>query len=150
MTDREAPESLEAACLTFSSFLLQSGYPERVRWVEQFDVLWDRSQILVRPRLTQETWKAASKKYATGIERGHGIALYAFSALADLTIATILVPRNEDEAERSLTPCGGLKMSAAATKPPVREIAGQLAWLILSIWYRSPSQLFRTNYLELD
>lgn len=45
MTER-APESFSEACRRFSVFLQQNGYPERLRWVTQQDVVWTGRELL--------------------------------------------------------------------------------------------------------
>jgi hypothetical protein len=146
MTDQELPASLETATHRFSHFLEQNGYPRQVLWVEQGDVVWDRCQVWVRPDSSQIAFDHARERYADGIRGGLGVCFHAFSELAGTTVATILVPKDHDEAQRALIPLGGLKLNAATNKLSARHVAARVTWLILSMRHRKSSRLFWTGH----
>ena len=150
MTREETPNSLSEVTQRFSKFLRENGYPEQVVWVEQTDLVWDQHQlcICVRERPTQIALDHAGKKYAAGIRNVLGVSLYAFSEVAGTAVAAVILPKDEDTAQRHLMPRGGLKLSAATQKLRARRITNSLTWLILSMRYKASSRLFWDQYLE--
>jgi hypothetical protein len=77
-----------------------------------------------------------------------GVTLYAFSELPGTAIAAVILPKEEDAAQRHLIPRGGLKLSAATQKLRVRRITNRVTWFILSMRYKASSRLFWDQYLE--
>jgi len=128
-----APSSLNQALEQFSTFLLQNGYPERVTFVGPGDLIWTRKRLWVRP---PETFDAAEKSYSSGIDRGLGVCLHAFGVTPDLTIATIFIPIDQDEGQRSLMGMGQLKLSAALNKMQTDCITNNLTWRLMSLRHR--------------
>ena len=104
----------------------------------------------VRLPPTQTAWNHACQRYLEGIRNGFGFALYAFSELAGTAVAAVILPKDDAEAQRSLMPLGGVKLSAATKRLPAREVAGRLTWLILSLRYRAWSRWFRVAYLTCE
>lgn len=150
MIGAEIPNSLNEASQRFSRFLRENGYPEQVAWVEQTDLVWDRHQLCacVRKRPTQIAWDRACQRYAEGIRNGLGVELHAFSEVAGTAIAAVIVPKDEDAAQRRLMPRSGLKLSAATRKLTARRVTNSLTWLVLSLFHRADSRSFWDDYLE--
>jgi hypothetical protein len=135
----EAASSLTQASDGFSKFLKENGDPERVVWVGRRDLIWGRGRVWIKE---PETWDAASKLYTLGIERGLGVCLRAFAKTLSSTIATVFVPKDDDQRQRSLMPLGGLKMSARVHSLPARRVKSNLLWIVLSAWYRQSTLSF--------
>jgi hypothetical protein len=148
MIDRDTPGSLDEAHRRFSRFLRENNYPEQILWVEQEDIVWSRSQLWVRSRSTPDAWDRACQGYAIGMKNDLGVTLYAFSELPGTAIAAVILPKEEDAAQRHLIPRGGLKLSAATQKLRVRRITNRVTWFILSMRYKASSRLFWDQYLE--
>ena len=146
-SSNEVPETFDEACQRFSKFLGENRYSEQVIWVDQTDVVWDGHQVWVRVRSVQTVLEQARKKYEGGAISGFGVALFAFSDLAGSTIATLILPEDEDQAQRFLMPRPGLKLSARVEKFPARVVANPLTWLILSMRHRKFSRSFRADSL---
>ena len=147
MMDHKAPETLPEALDVFSMFLKNNGYPEQILWVGKNDVAWDRRQLRIRVRPLQKAWQTACETYTGGIKRRLGVSLYAFSSIEGMTIATVLVPENEDMAQRSRIPPDELKLSTATNSLPACRVTSRLVWLALSLCHRRSSRLFRTTHL---
>jgi hypothetical protein len=130
-SSNEVPETFDEACQRFSKFLGENRYSEQVIWVDQTDVVWDGHQVWVRVRSVQTVLEQARKKYEGGAISGFGVALFAFSDLAGSTIATLILPEDEDQAQRFLMPRPGVKLSARVEKFPARVVANPLTWLHL-------------------
>jgi hypothetical protein len=150
MSSQDAPASFNDACQRFSRFLRENGYPERLTWVEHADVVWHRRQLWVRARPLQTVLDRASQRYEEGARNGHGVKLHAFSELGQTAIAAIILPKDDDEAERALMPRGCLKFSAATKKLTARLVTNHLTWLILSVLHRADSRSFWGSYLDLS
>lgn len=137
-----APQTLKEAEERFSGFLRSHDVPDRVRWVDPTDAVWDRSRpcLLVRPTPTSS--ETASQRYAEGIKNGFGISLHAFSELTDWTIATIILPRDSEEAQRLLIRVGELKLSLAVQRLNARVVEHRITWSILARRYRASSRAF--------
>jgi hypothetical protein len=140
-------ETFDEACQHFSKFLGENHCSEHILWVDQTDVVWDRHQVWILVRPIQTAIERARKKYEAGAGSGFGVALLAFSDLAGYTVETIILPKDDDEAQRFLMPRGGLKLSARLKKFPARAVANPLIWLILSTWHRKFSRSFRVDSL---
>jgi hypothetical protein len=149
MSSHETPAFPEA-CQRFSRFVRENGYPEQVLWVEQADVVWWRQQLLVRVRPVQTGRDRACQRYEEGIRNGSGVLLHAFSEIEGTAIAAVILPRDEDVAQRHLMPQSGLKLSVATTKLSARHITNRLTWWILTLRRRTSSRLFWDGYLELS
>ena len=81
-----------------------------------------------------------------GIERGLGVCLQAFGKTEDSTIATVFVPKDDDESQRALMPLGGLKMSARVQSLPAHRVRSNLLWIALSAWYRKSTLSFLDSF----
>ena len=150
MISEQTPPSFDEASRRFSKFLRQNGSPEQVAWVEQADVLWDthRLCVCVRSRSPQVARDQAYQRYAAGIRNGVGVELHAFAELPERSVAAIILPKDDDAAQRHLIAPGGLKLCLATKKLPARSITNRLTWLILSVRHRTASQSFWDAYLE--
>jgi hypothetical protein len=148
MSHNASAESFDEACQRFSQFLGKNDYPEHLCWVEPQDAVWARSQLWVNGRSEKTAWRRASRQYADGIRTGLGVSLYAFAEFAGTTIATILVPQNEDAAQRCLMPRNSLKLSAAVKKLSARRVSNHLSWMILSMLYRTSTRSFWASYFD--
>jgi hypothetical protein len=149
MNSQETPASLNEACQRFSRFLQQNDYPEQIVWVEQADLVWDQRHlcVCVRERPTQIAWDHASQRYEEGIRNGNGVLLLAFSQLGETSVAAVILPKDDDAAQRHLIPRSGLKLSAATKKLSARRFTNRLTWLIQSARNRTASRLFWDEYL---
>jgi hypothetical protein len=147
MSDNEAPKSFNEACQRFSRFLQENGYPEQILWVGPSDVVWHRRLPRVHVRPTPTRWESARQRYATGLSGGFGVSLFAFSELDGTSIAAVILPTDDDAAQRSLIPPRGLKLSAATKKLGARRVANRMTWLIQSVLHRRASRLFGDEYL---
>ena len=147
MSDQETPASLDQACQRFSRFLRENGYPEQILWVENPDVICHQWQLWVRARTAQTMRGRACQKYEEGIRNGLGVWLQAFSELPGTTIAAVILPKDEDAAQRCLMPRSGLKLTVAAKKFSARRVTNRLTWLILSLRYGAASRSFWDDYL---
>jgi hypothetical protein len=145
---QETPATLTEAQPRFVKFLRENNYPEQIVWVEREDVVWGQLQLWVRTRSTQESWDRACQKYAVGMRSGLGVTLYAFSELPGTAIAAVILPKDEDAAQRHLMLRGELKLSAATQKLKARRIANRVIWLILSRRYKASTRLFWDQYLD--
>jgi hypothetical protein len=148
MRGQQTPASWDEVSQRFSGFLRENGYPEQVLWVEDTDVVWHRGQLWVRTRPKQEGCDRACQRYEEGIRNRHGVLLRAFSELGEAVVAVVVLPKDEDAAQRHLIPRGGIKLSAATNKLNVRRVSNRLTWLILSVCHRTASRLFRDDYLK--
>jgi hypothetical protein len=145
---QRAPESLSEARRLFSSFLQQNGYPTQIRWVTREDVVWTGGELLVRLMPRSSAWDDACRVYAVGIGRKLGVCLHAFASLDGSTIATVIMPKDDDAAQRALIAGGGLKMSADVRMVPSRAVGSTLAWSVCSLRYRSFSRQFWQSCCE--
>jgi hypothetical protein len=148
MSSPETPASLDEACQRFSRFLRENGYPEQILWVEHPDVVLSHRRLFVRARPTKTVWEHARQKYEEGIKNGHGVLLHAFSELGEAAIAAVILPQDDDAAQRHLIPKGDLKLSVATNKFGARRVTNRLIWLILSLRHRTASRSFWDDYLE--
>jgi hypothetical protein len=147
MNGLEAPECFDDACQRFAAFLHKNGYSGNVIWVDQNDIAWDKRQLWIRkyPAVRER----ASKRYSCGITAGHGIALYAFSITqGGDAVAAVILPTNDEAAQRYLLPPGGLKLSAAAKIRIARRVSNRALWIALSLLHRKSSRLFAADCME--
>ena len=135
----QPPNSLTQASNGFSKFLKDNGYPHRVVWAGRSNVIWDGRRLWVRE---PSTWDSATRLYKLGIERGLGVCVQAFGETENSTIATVFVPKDDDERQRALTPLGGLKMNAWVKSVPAHRVRSNLLWIVLSAWYRQSTLSF--------
>jgi hypothetical protein len=148
MNSPETPASLDEACQRFSRFLRENGYSEQILWIERLDIVWHRRQLFIRERPQQIVWDRARRRYEEGIRNGHGVLLHAFSELGGTAVAAIILPKDEDAAQRHLIAPGGLKLSVATNKLSASRITNRLTWWILAARYRTSSRLFWDDYLD--
>jgi hypothetical protein len=146
MVSPKAPESFEEASERFCTFLRQNGYPEKVLWVEQANLVWDKRRLWVRD--DPVAVEHARRRYADGIRAGFGVNLHAFAAADDKTVARVIVPVDDDAAQRHLMPCGGLKLSALKDMMNARAVSSRSVWLFLSLLNKDSSRLFLDSRLE--
>jgi hypothetical protein len=146
MGGHKAPESFEEASERFCTFLRQNGYPEKVLWVEQANLVWDKRRLWVRddPLAVEH----AGRRYTDAIRAGFGINLNAFAVAGDKTVAGVIVPVDDDAAQRHLIPYGGLKLSALKTMHSGRLVSSRPIWLFRSLLHRNSSRLFLASHLE--
>jgi hypothetical protein len=135
----KAPSSLTQASDGFSKFLKENGYPKRVVWVGRRNLVWGRGRVWIKEPATLDV---ASKRYTLAVERGLGVCLQAFAKTSNSTIATVFVPKNDDESQSFLMPLGGLKMNAWVHSLPARRVKSNLLWIVLSAWYRQSTLSF--------
>jgi hypothetical protein len=146
MVTPKAPGSFDEASQRFSIFLHQNGYPEKVLWLEQANLVWDKRRLWVRddPRAPDY----ARRRYADAIGAGFGVNLHAFAVAGDKTVAGVIVPVDDDGAQRHLIPYGGLKLSALKNMHSGRLVSSRPIWLFRSLLHRESSRLFFASHLE--
>jgi hypothetical protein len=135
----QPPNSLIQASNGFSTFLKENGYPDRVVWVGRSNLVWGGRRLWIKE---PATWDEASRLYTLGVERGFGVCLQAFGKTESSTIATVFVPKDDDESQSWLMPLGGLKMSAWVKSLPAHLVKSNLLWIALSAWYRKSTLSF--------
>ena len=137
------PDSLDEAARRFSEFLENNGYPGNVHWVTSTDVAVDRQgKYWIRNRPTSGLLHAM-KRYRSGVQLGLGVALRAVCANEKTTFASILIPRDETDAEYAMMG-NRLKLSCPTTRHVTMVVNNSLRWLVLRARNRK-----RTNLLEL-
>jgi hypothetical protein len=137
------PDSLDDAARRFSEFLENNGYPGNIHWVTSTDVAVDRQgKYWIRNRPTFGL-RHAMNRYRSGVQLGLGVALHAVCANEKTTFASILIPRDETDAEYAMMG-NGLKLSCPTTRHPTMVVNNSLRWLVLRARHRK-----RTNLLEL-
>jgi hypothetical protein len=148
MNGELAPPHLRESSERFSAFLRQNGYSEDVVWVDEEDVVWDGRVLSIRAHQDDFMWDRACHRYAEAIRGGFGVALSAFSQADGTTIAAIVWPLNDEQAQCHLFPAGGIKLSVATTKLRARFVRNRFSWGFLSTRYRAASRSFKAEYLR--
>jgi hypothetical protein len=147
MTFPKAPESFDEARKRFSEFLGENGYPENVLWVDCTSLVWDKRKLWVRD--DPATLRRARQRYENGIRAGLGVFLEAVAIAGSTTVAAVLLPLDDDAAQRHMVPSGGLKLSALKNMFKAR-VSGHLLQTFLSLLHRNSSRLFVSGILELS
>jgi hypothetical protein len=109
------------------------GMPSNQTWVESGDVIVRRGKFYVRERPLEASLSRAESHFEAGVRRGLGVALQAFCFLENSTCCFVEVPKDEDEAERSLMLKGQVKMSVVCDPPRATLVRHQLRWRLLSV-----------------
>ena len=141
MSDQQ-PESFEEATSRLSTFLQANGRPEKIVWTDGSDVIWNGKELLVKEPNNDRSWDAARIRYFAGVGRGLGICLHAFAVTTTSTIASVFVPTDEDERQRSLMGKGLLKLSVSEKPFRARVARNGLIWLFASLRHRKSTQVF--------
>ena len=114
----------------FREFLEKNSYPQSLTWIEPHDLLLSgRRRIYVRvPPTTNE--ERARQLFNLSQTSQKGILFGTVCATGDTTYASASVPRNDDEAQRSLIGVE-FKMSAQTDRVPCKAVQNRFAWAYL-------------------
>jgi hypothetical protein len=128
----EETPPFDSAVQQLQQFLAQQGWPTRLVWRTEADVvhLPDRD-VVVRRRVEREAASAARVHYDEGFRRGVGIALQVRCEVDGAACTTVYWTTDVVEAEYRMSPDHGLKLSVA-TKHPTGSCVGPLAWWLAS------------------
>jgi hypothetical protein len=130
----DPPLTLSGAEKLFSEFLFQNGHPPRVRWLTAADLIVDkRGRFWVRGQGTNANpSREANRQYSVGLERNLGIALRALCSTDAETFATVLLPRNDADAQYNLMGrC--LKMSCPTSTRAAFVVKHPIRWFLLKL-----------------
>ncbi len=108
------PHRFSEAEVLFGRFLASNGYPARVYWIREEELVigLDHSRLVRRTSLSGGA--TFEQRYLQGVAKGFGIGMSAHCASQDHTFATIYIPEDAIDAQYHLMG-PGLKMSCPIT-----------------------------------
>jgi hypothetical protein len=111
MTDfaSDPPPSLAEAEVLFGRFLASQGYPARVYWVHETDLVADRERRWAVRRSSVSPRAEFEQCYLEGVAKGLGIEIAARCANQEHTFATVFIPEDSIDAQYHMMG-RGLKM----------------------------------------
>ena len=135
----DPPRSFAEAEVRFGQFLASNGYPATIGWLKSDHVLVDTPS----QRWVDRGAKAlddAKLRYAEGLRRNLGIALYAICATDKVTFASVFVPEDDVDAQYRLM-SRGLKLSCPTSRLSASVITNRLRCVILALRDRGRSKM---------
>ena len=117
MEKSSAPPFVDAL-RSFEQFLEAQGWPTRIRWIVEKDLVRSPGRPVNVMDGNDEARRAdAQRCYEVGRGRCLGVLMDAVCTLGDVTCAVISYPTDDREAELLMFPSdGGLKMSVAVPR----------------------------------
>src|ERR1035438_9728906 len=106
----DPPQSLAEAELLFGRFLASKGYPARIHWVHETDLVVDRDRSWCVRRTSISQRAKFEQCYLEGVAKGLGVEIAARCASQEQTFATIFMPEDAIDAQYHMMG-RGLKMS---------------------------------------
>jgi hypothetical protein len=93
--------------LRFRDFLEGNGFPPRIVWLRDTDILLTGSELLYMRSPDQNSAENEVRKaFEQGLSLGNGVLLKGLFSKDDITYSCIWVPENRNEAEGALLPSG--------------------------------------------
>lgn len=126
----EEPLSFDAAIERMQRFLAEQGWPTRLIWRTERDIVClSGSELVVRRRVEPKAALAARVHYEVGLRQGLGISLQALCEVDGAACVTVYWSNDEMEAQYRMQPEHGLKLSIATTHPQGRSVGTVIWWL---------------------
>lgn len=115
----------------FVRFIVRQGYPSRLLWVGPGDVVFWRRRCFVWAGDQAHRFVTEEQHFMEALRRSCGVELYAQGQAAGRTVCHLIVPRDEEDAQRRLIPATGVKMSAAIDPPSVFLVRSRVWWALM-------------------
>jgi hypothetical protein len=97
----DPPQTFAEAEERFSRFLVENGYPPKIRWILRDHLALDTERnFLLRVTSENEGLTEAQRRYSSGLEGRLGIIMEAICATQDETIARIYIPTDTNDSQR--------------------------------------------------